>query len=114
MSRVPSEQELRQYLAAKDVQSLFESLMEVICIDRPNDVPSYLVQYLENNFTVKRSTKQKASSTVAPQVKAQPAPVKKTKPAPAKKEELNGPFKSNFSFGQKDETGTVYTTILTK
>jgi hypothetical protein len=106
MSRVPSEQELRQYLAAKDVQALFESLMEVICIDRPHDVPSYLVQYLEKNFTVKRGSK-KGSAPVAQPVKAQPAPAKKTKPA---KEELNGPFKSNFTFGQKDEQGTHTTT----
>jgi cAMP-dependent protein kinase regulator len=106
MSRgVPKEHDIKQYLINKDVQPLFISLMEALVIDMPHDVPSYLVQYLEKNFPIKRTG---AKLATVPEQMSEPKPTSK----PQKKQE-NKPF-SAFSFGQKAETtrGTFASTAL--
>jgi cAMP-dependent protein kinase regulator len=68
---VPTAQDLRQYLAKNSVEPLFVSIMECLCIDRPKNVPAYIIQYLQNNFSQDtenvRSPKQSTPTTSMPE-----------------------------------------------
>jgi hypothetical protein len=90
-----SQQEIRQYLVNKNIQTLFVSMLEVLCIDQPQYVPSYLVQHLEKNYTIKRGAQVKKS------VKQQK---KKAEPK-KKKEDKQEVFINGFSFGQTHQLG---------
>lgn len=50
------EREINQYLKHKNIQSIFVSILESICTDLPDDVPSHIVHFLENRFSVKCSS----------------------------------------------------------
>jgi hypothetical protein len=80
--------QIRQYLASKDIQTLFVSLLESICIDQPEDVNSYLISVLQK--------KKKA-------VKKPVVEKKKPKKDKKVKKEENGLFINGFSFGQTQE-----------
>jgi hypothetical protein len=47
---VPTASELQRYLSNHNVEPLFVSIMESLCIDRPKDIPAYIIHYLEKNF----------------------------------------------------------------
>jgi cAMP-dependent protein kinase regulator len=92
---VPKESDIKKYIISKDVQSLFVSMMESLCVDMPNDVPSYLVQYLEKNFPIKRTGSKSAPVSKNVQINA-------PKPSSKPQKQETKPF-SAFSFGQREE-----------
>ncbi|KAL0487435.1 cAMP-dependent protein kinase type I regulatory subunit [Acrasis kona] len=98
MSRVPTEQSIKEYLQEKHVSSLFVALLEGICIETPDDVPSFMVNLLEKNFQINRSGQQAKSKPKPTPIKT-PAP-KKAQAAVPKKED-SGPFIPTFTFGSR-------------
>lgn len=59
MSKIPTEQELQQYLADKGVEDILTSMIESICVNRPDDVPTFMVDYLHNNYPIVTKYQQK-------------------------------------------------------
>jgi cAMP-dependent protein kinase regulator len=56
---VPTAQDLQYYLQKNEVESLFVSIMESLCVERPKNVPAFIVQYLQKNFLHEKQNKQK-------------------------------------------------------
>jgi hypothetical protein len=89
MSKIPTEQELQQYLHDKGVEDILTSMIESICFNRPDDVPTFMVDFLHNNYPIVTKYQQKQQK----------------KPDFAKSQiELNQPKTNNqFKFGSHSD-----------
>lgn len=52
MSRIPTENELQKYLNEHNVEEIMTSVLENICFQRPNDIPTCIVDFLCENYPV--------------------------------------------------------------